>query len=107
MIAVTPGLGLQREQIGAGVGLAVALPERRLAARDGRQHVAAQPLAAVLDDRVRRLPRAGERPEGRAGERQLLEQHQLEEHRLGLAAVRFRPAQADPAALGQRPHERA
>src|SRR5205823_3128452 len=89
MVAVAARLGLERKQIRPRVGLAVTLPERRLAARDGGQHLAAQALGAVVDDRVGRLPRAGERSERRAGERQLLEEHELEEHRLGAAAERL------------------
>src|SRR5262249_53205646 len=96
----------EREEIGARIRLAVALPERRFAARDGRQDLATQSLGAVLDDRVRGLPRARERAERRAGERQLFEQHELEEHWLRPAAERRGPAHADPSALAQRLHER-
>ena len=67
MVAVAPGLGLERQEIRARVRLAVALPEGRLATGDLWQHLAAQPLGAEADDRVRGLPHAGERPEGRAG----------------------------------------
>src|SRR2546427_8627123 len=81
VVTIAPRLGLQREEVGAGAGLTVPLPERRLAAGDRRQHLAAQALAAVFDDRVRGLPAAGERPERRASPRQLFEQDELEEHR--------------------------
>ena len=101
VVTITPGFGLQPEEVGAGAGLAVALPERRFAPGDRRQHLAAQALAAVLDDRVRRLPAASERPERRASQRQLFEQDELEEHRPLLPAVRLRPRHAQPALLGQ------
>ena len=102
MVAVAPGLGLERQEIRARVRLAVALPERRLAAGDRRQHLTPQALGAVLDDRVGGLPAAGERPEGRTGERQLFHQNELHEHRLLSAAVRRRPAHAEPALRAER-----
>src|SRR5262249_21712924 len=43
----------------------------------------------------------------RAGQRQLVEQHELEEHRALLAAVYLRPRHGQPPALGQRAQERA
>ena len=106
MLAVALRLRLEREQVGAGVRLAVPLPERRLAARDGRQQLATQALGAVLDDGVGGLPGAGQRPERRAGQRQLLEQHELEEHGARLAAERLGPAHGEPAALAESAHER-
>src|SRR5207245_11330321 len=36
VVAVAPRFRLQREEVGAGAGLAVSLPERRLAAGDRR-----------------------------------------------------------------------
>jgi len=107
VVTVAARLGLERQEIRARIGLAVALPERRLAARDRRQHLAAQALGAELDDRVGRLPAAGERPEGRARERELFHQDELHEHRLFAAAVRLRPAHAEPALRAERSQERS
>src|SRR5499426_694241 len=107
VIAVAPRFGLERQQIGAGVGLAVALPERRLAARDRRQHLAPQALGSELEDRVGGLPHTGERPERGAGERQLLHEHELHEHRLLAPAEALGPAHAEPALRAERLHEGA
>ena len=107
LVAVAPRLRLQAEQVGAGAGLAVALPERAVAARHRRQYLAPQALAAVGDDGVRGLPAAGERPERRAGQGQLFQQHELEEQRALLAAEGLGPAHAEPAPRAEGAHERA
>jgi hypothetical protein len=107
VVAVPARGGLEREQIGAGVGLAEALPEGDLAPRDARQQLAAQGLGAVADDGVGNLIAAGERAEGRAARGQLLEEDELVDHRALLAAVRARPAHGQPPARAERPHEGA
>ena len=105
LVAVAPRVRLEREQIGARVGLAVALPERRLAARDPGQELAAQGLRAVADDGVGDLERAAQRSERRARRRQLLEQDEQVDDGPLLAAQRARPVQGEPAPLAERTHE--
>ena len=69
MIAVAACLGLQREQIEpAGCCSPARTSPRRARSRAGPRAAGAGP---ELDDGVGRLPDAGERPERRAGERQL------------------------------------
>ena len=64
-----------------------------------------QPLAAVGDDGVSSLPASGQRTERRAGQRQLFQEHELEEQRTLLTAVRLGPAHAEPALFAERAHE--
>jgi hypothetical protein len=101
VITVARGHRLERQEIGAGVGLAEALEERGLAAGDARQHLALQTLAAVLNDGVARRPAVGERSKGRAGPGQLLEQDELVHQRPLLAAEGAGPAHRQPALLGE------
>jgi hypothetical protein len=105
LVAVARGFGLERQEIRARLRLAEPLPERRVAARDARQHLAPQVLRAIADDPLRRLVAAGERAEGRRRRGQLLEEQQLVRQRPLLTAEGARPRQGQPALVGQRPQE--
>ena len=107
LVAVPRGFGLEGQEIRAGLGLAEPLPERRVAARDARQHLAPQVLRPVADDPLRGLVAAGEGTEGRRRRGQLLEEEQLVRERALLAAEGAGPRQGQPALVGQGAQERS
>src|SRR5262249_33186231 len=107
LVAAARGFRLEREQIGAGLGLAESLPERRLAAADARQHLAAKHPRSLADDALRPPPATREWAEGRAHRGQLLEEHERVHERALSPTEAAWPRHGQPAALGQRAQEGA
>src|SRR5262249_53163409 len=102
------GLGGERREVGARVGLGVALAPADLAARDRRQDAALLLLVAVLQQRGAEHPDAEALQCGPTFERRHL---LAQDRRLGVretaAAVVARPRRHRPAARGHALHPRA
>ena len=94
------GLGLCREQVGAGIRLAHADGKADFAAADARQDVRLDALGGVFQQHRAALPVGDEEaPRRRVGDAHFLGHHVALEERALMAAILLRPGHADPAAL--------
>ncbi len=95
-VTVEDGLGLERGQVGAGAGLGVADAEVDLAPQDLGEEPLLLLLGAVAEDGGTDRVDGQHRHRG-AGPHRLVEEDELVELGLALAAVLRRPADAEPA----------
>src|SRR5665647_504660 len=92
------GLGLGREQVGAGAGFAHADDEAQFAAADARQDVLLDVLFGIFEQHRAALAVGDEmQPYRRAHGAKFLRHHVAFEKIALVAAVFFRPGHADPA----------
>ena len=101
-VAVENGAGLDVGEIGAGVGLGIALAPDLGPAQDARQHGSALVVGAEVHDRGPEEPFADDPDPARpAGARVLLEEDHLLHERRAAAAVLGGPTEPDPSVTTQ------
>ena len=102
VVAVQHRLGPQRGEVGAGVGLGIALAPDMLAGQDLRQEALLLRLGAVLDQQRAEHDDAVVVGAGDAVALVFLGEDDLLGRRQAEPAIFLRPARAEPALLGQR-----